>query len=68
MLLLYTMFKMALFPDTLGILEEGEIFFKHSKNQFRTLDGLGTDVLLGAVLVTRYPCKLPTDIQKVFQK
>ena len=52
-------------PDTLGILEPGEIFFKHSKNGFQTLDGLGTDVLLGTVLVTRYPCKLPTDIQKV---
>jgi RNA-dependent RNA polymerase len=51
--------------DTLGILEPGEIFFKHSKNQFRTLDGLGTDVLLGTVLVTRHPCKLPTDVQKV---
>ena len=52
-------------PDTLGILEPGEIFFKHSRNKFRTLDGLGTDVLLGTVLVTRHPCKLPTDIQKV---
>ena len=28
-------------------------------------DGLGTDVLLGDVLITRYPCKLPTDVQKV---
>jgi hypothetical protein len=52
-------------PDTLGILEPGEIFFKHSKSDFQTLDGLGTDVLLGNVLVTRYPCKLPTDVQKV---
>jgi hypothetical protein len=55
----------GLSSDTLGILEPGEIFFKHSKNKFRTLDGLGTDVLLGPVLVTRHPCKLPTDIQKV---
>ena len=55
----------GLLLDTLGILEPGEIFFKHSKNKFRTLDGLGTDVLLGTVLVTRHPCKLPTDIQKV---
>jgi hypothetical protein len=55
----------VLLQDTLGILEPGEIFFKHSKNKFQTLDGLGTDVLLGTVLVTRHPCKLPTDIQKV---
>ena len=54
--------------DTLGVLEPDEIFFKHSKNNFRTLDGLGTDVLLGTVLVARHPCKLPTDIQKVRKK
>jgi RNA-dependent RNA polymerase len=52
-------------PDTLGILEHGEIFFKHSRSEFQTSDGLGTDVLLGDVLITRYPCKLPTDVQKV---
>ena len=52
-------------PDTLGVLEPGEIFFKHSRSEFQTSDGLGTDVLLGNVLVTRYPCKLPTDVQKV---
>ena len=61
----YLLMLKSLFLDTLGILEPGEVFFKHSKNKFRTLDGLGTDVLLGTVLVTRHPCKLPTDIQKV---
>lgn len=28
-------------------------------------DGIYTDIILGDVLLTRHPCKLPTDIQKV---
>ena len=51
--------------DTDGILEDGEVFFKSSRRQFRNPDGTDTDVYVGDVLVTRHPCKLPTDVQKV---
>jgi RNA-dependent RNA polymerase len=51
--------------DTAGILEPGEVFFKSSKRQFKTPEGMETDIFVGDVLVTRHPCKLPTDIQKV---
>ncbi|KAF8974482.1 RNA dependent RNA polymerase-domain-containing protein [Flammula alnicola] len=53
-----------LVPDTSGILEPGEVFFKSSRRQFQTRDGVETDIFVGDVLVTRHPCKLPTDIQK----
>ncbi|KAF9076729.1 RNA dependent RNA polymerase-domain-containing protein [Rhodocollybia butyracea] len=51
-------------PDPEGILEEGEIFFKSSQRGILTEDGQYTDVLIGPVIVTRHPCKLPTDAQK----
>lgn len=51
--------------DTQGILEPGEIFFKSSRHNLKTADGSETDIVLGDVLLTRYPCKLPTDMQKV---
>jgi hypothetical protein len=51
--------------DTDGILEEGEVFFKSSHRLFRNPDGTDTDIYTGDVLVTRHPCKLPTDTQKV---
>ena len=51
--------------DTDGILEDGEVFFKSSRRQFRNPDGTDTDIYVGDVLVTRHPCKLPTDVQKV---
>lgn len=54
-----------LLPDTSGILEEGEVFFKNSRREFQTPEGLETDVYVGNVLLTRIPCKLPTDVQKV---
>lgn len=53
------------FTDPEGILEEGEIFFKSSQRGILTKDGQETDVLTGWVIVTRHPCKLPTDAQKV---
>ncbi|KAJ7638893.1 RNA dependent RNA polymerase-domain-containing protein, partial [Roridomyces roridus] len=53
-----------LVPDELGVLEEGQIFFKSSRHDLQTRDGLPTDTLLGDVLITRHPCKLPTDVQK----
>ncbi|TFK23267.1 hypothetical protein FA15DRAFT_757378 [Coprinopsis marcescibilis] len=51
-------------PDRRGVLEEGEIFFKSSRRNIRLPDGTEVDELLGDVLATRNPCKLPTDVQK----
>ncbi|KAF7355393.1 RNA-dependent RNA polymerase [Mycena sanguinolenta] len=53
-----------LVPDELGVLQEGEFFFKTSRHDLQTRDGLHTDILLGPALITRHPCKLPTDVQK----
>ncbi|KAK7042969.1 hypothetical protein VNI00_008706 [Paramarasmius palmivorus] len=51
-------------PDPYGVLREGEIYFKSSRRDFKTQEGTMTDVLEGAVLITRNPCKVPTDVQK----
>ncbi|ESK96081.1 hypothetical protein Moror_7426 [Moniliophthora roreri MCA 2997] len=51
-------------PDPLGVLEEGQIFYKSARRDLPTLDGHLTDTIIGPVLVTRHPCKLPTDVQK----
>ncbi|KAF9485277.1 hypothetical protein BDN70DRAFT_627571 [Pholiota conissans] len=53
-----------LVPDRDQVLEPGEVFFKSSRREFRTPEGMETDIYIGDVLVTRHPCKLPTDIQK----
>ncbi|KAJ6485142.1 RNA dependent RNA polymerase-domain-containing protein [Mycena vitilis] len=53
-----------LIPDELGVLEAGEFFLKSSRHDLQTRDGLPTDILLGPALITRHPCKLPTDVQK----
>lgn len=53
-----------LVPDILGVLKPGEIFYKSSRRNLRQTDGTETDIMLGDVLITRHPCKLPTDIQK----
>lgn len=50
--------------DPYGVLEEGEIQVKCSHN-LRFSDGWERPIVLGDVLVTRHPCKLPTDFQKV---
>lgn len=52
--------------DILGVLKPGEVFYKSSRRNLRQTDGTETDIMLGDVLVTRHPCKLPTDIQKVW--
>ncbi|KAI9508083.1 RNA dependent RNA polymerase-domain-containing protein [Russula earlei] len=52
-------------PDVLGVLNEGEIHVKSSKRHFLRPDGQKSDRVIGDVLVTRSPCKLPTDVQKV---
>ncbi|KAF9532775.1 RNA dependent RNA polymerase-domain-containing protein [Crepidotus variabilis] len=52
-------------PDPFGILGPDEIQIKSSRRNLKTNDGLLTDVITGEVLITRSPCKLPTDVRKV---
>ncbi|KAI0249735.1 RNA dependent RNA polymerase-domain-containing protein [Lactifluus subvellereus] len=52
-------------PDVLGVLQEGEIHLKSSQRCLLRPDGQRTDRIFGDVLVTRSPCKLPTDVQRV---
>ncbi|KIJ49639.1 hypothetical protein M422DRAFT_205121 [Sphaerobolus stellatus SS14] len=51
-------------PDPCGVLAPDEIFFKTSE-PIMGPDGINRDHLLGDVLVTRHPCCVPSDIQKV---
>ncbi|KXN89661.1 putative RNA-dependent RNA polymerase SHL2 [Leucoagaricus sp. SymC.cos] len=51
-------------PDPSGVLEPGQLFFKSSHSNLLTVDGTETDILTGNVLITRDPCRLPTDVQK----
>ncbi|KAJ7665536.1 RNA dependent RNA polymerase-domain-containing protein [Mycena rosella] len=44
-------------PDETGLLEPGEFFLKSTRHDFKTRDGMTTDILLGPALVTRHPCK-----------
>ncbi|KAI0315577.1 RNA dependent RNA polymerase-domain-containing protein [Amylostereum chailletii] len=52
-------------PDPFGVLEEGEIHVKSSSRNLLLPDRRMSDKITGDVLVTRNPCKLPTDVQKV---
>ncbi|KAF9812816.1 hypothetical protein IEO21_05963 [Rhodonia placenta] len=52
-------------PDPLGVLEPGQVHIKSSRRNLVDQDGRPTDIVLGEVLVTRHPCKVPTDVQKV---
>ncbi|KAL0570301.1 hypothetical protein V5O48_011665 [Marasmius crinis-equi] len=52
-------------PDPYEVLGPDEIFFKSSRREFLDNDGLITDIITGDVLITRNPCKLPTDVRKV---
>jgi RNA-dependent RNA polymerase len=67
--------------DVLGVLQEGEIHIKSSQRCLLRPDGQRSDRIFGDILVcvdlsfrsslmcvkvTRSPCKLPTDVQKVF--
>ncbi len=54
--------------DPLGVLQEGEIHVKCSQRFLVRPDGQKSERVVGDVLVTRSPCKLPTDIQKVFPR
>ncbi|KAI0264673.1 RNA dependent RNA polymerase-domain-containing protein [Gloeopeniophorella convolvens] len=52
-------------PDPLGVLEEGEIHVKCAERSLLRPNSTRSDRVIGDVLVSRNPCKLPTDIQKV---
>ncbi|KAI0635289.1 RNA dependent RNA polymerase-domain-containing protein [Trametes polyzona] len=52
-------------PDPHGVLGPNEIHVKCSRRDFIDQDGRKTDIVLGDVLVTRHPCKVPSDVQKV---
>ncbi|CCM00780.1 uncharacterized protein FIBRA_02822 [Fibroporia radiculosa] len=52
-------------PDPCNVLRPGEIHVKSSQRNLVDQDGKRTDIILGDVLVTRHPCKVPTDVQKV---
>ncbi|KAJ3570203.1 hypothetical protein NP233_g4567 [Leucocoprinus birnbaumii] len=51
-------------PDPYKVLEPNELFFKTSQPILTTVDGNKLDILQGDVLITRDPCRLPTDVQK----
>ncbi|KAH9852493.1 RNA dependent RNA polymerase-domain-containing protein [Lenzites betulinus] len=52
-------------PDPYGVLGPNEIHVKCSRGEFLDHKGRQTDIVLGDVLVTRHPCKVPSDVQKV---
>ncbi|KAF8131526.1 RNA dependent RNA polymerase-domain-containing protein [Boletus edulis] len=52
-------------PDPYGVLEEGQVHFKSSEPIINPSTGEQTDIILGDVLVSRNPTRLPSDIQKV---
>ncbi|KAK7688074.1 hypothetical protein QCA50_008444 [Cerrena zonata] len=57
--------------DPCGVLEPGEVHIKSSYHNLQNQEGNMTDIILGDVLLTRHPCKVPTDVQKataVFKK
>lgn len=51
--------------DPYGVLEENEIQVKSSRHEFKTDDGFEADTVLGEVVISRNPCKIPTDSRKV---
>ncbi|KAG1749874.1 RNA dependent RNA polymerase-domain-containing protein [Suillus paluster] len=52
-------------PDPSGTLTPDEVQILSRDSKFRCADGTESNVVLGDVLLTRHPCKLPTDTQKV---
>ncbi|KAG8684593.1 hypothetical protein FRC08_013615, partial [Ceratobasidium sp. 394] len=51
-------------PDPLGVLEPGEVFCGFKNPVRDTYSGQETYCITGPVLVTRYPCILPSDVRK----
>ncbi|GLB43650.1 putative RNA-dependent RNA polymerase [Lyophyllum shimeji] len=52
-------------PDPLGILEQGEIYYRSSQSLTDPETQTLFNVVTGDVLLGRYPVRLPSDIQKV---
>ncbi|KAL1746021.1 RNA dependent RNA polymerase-domain-containing protein [Schizophyllum fasciatum] len=52
-------------PDPCGVLGPNEIHLKCSRPSLITDDGIDTDIIVGDVLITRNPCKVPSDVRKV---
>ncbi|KIJ21861.1 hypothetical protein PAXINDRAFT_95343 [Paxillus involutus ATCC 200175] len=52
-------------PDPFGILAPDEVQILSQDASFLLPDGTKSHMVLGEVLLTRHPCKLPTDVQKV---
>ncbi|KAH9939845.1 RNA dependent RNA polymerase-domain-containing protein [Amylocystis lapponica] len=52
-------------PDPYGVLRSGEISIRSAYRDMVDQKGCMTDTILGDVVVTRHPCKVPTDTQKV---
>ncbi|KAI0646416.1 RNA dependent RNA polymerase-domain-containing protein [Trametes meyenii] len=52
-------------PDPFGVLGPNEIHVKCSRRDFVDQESVKTDQIVGDVLVTRHPCKVPSDVQKV---
>ncbi|KAI0344209.1 hypothetical protein BDW22DRAFT_1392606 [Trametopsis cervina] len=51
-------------PDPLGVLEPGECQVLCSSNRLTNADGTRTHMILGDLLLTRHPCKVPSDVQR----
>ncbi|TBU26167.1 RNA dependent RNA polymerase-domain-containing protein [Dichomitus squalens] len=52
-------------PDPYGVLKANEVHVRSSRRNLPDHQGRLTDLVLGDVLVTRHPCKVPSDVQKV---
>ncbi|KAF9469499.1 RNA dependent RNA polymerase-domain-containing protein, partial [Collybia nuda] len=52
-------------PDPLGILEEGQVYYRSSQAMINPDTQTAFNVVTGDVLVGRYPVRLPSDIQKM---
>lgn len=52
-------------PDPKGVLAPDEIQILTRDAKFPQPDGTMSHFIVGDVLIARYPCKLPTDVQKV---
>lgn len=52
-------------PDPTGTLEEGEVFLQLSSRRMDEKTGIRAGQILGDVIVTRNPCGLKSDVQKV---
>ncbi|KAF9471940.1 hypothetical protein BDN70DRAFT_868854 [Pholiota conissans] len=51
-------------PDPLGVLEEGEIYYRFSTPRCDPRTSMQVHVLEGDVVLGRYPIRLPSDMQK----